>query len=48
MKSFYGVQGLEKKMDHPLTGKAGKKLVQVNISGFKHGGEAVKHQFDKR
>lgn len=43
VKSLYGVQGLEKKMDHVLTGKAGKTLVQVNISGFKHGGEAVKH-----
>ena len=43
IRSLYGVNGLESKMNKELTGEAGKKLVQVNISGFVQGGEEGKH-----
>lgn len=43
IRSLYGVSGIESKMNSPLTGEAGKKLVQVNISGFVQGGEEGKH-----
>ncbi|MCM8532932.1 MAG: penicillin-binding transpeptidase domain-containing protein [Lentisphaeraceae bacterium] len=43
LRSLYGVNGLESKMEKDLQGVAGRKVVQVNIGGFVQSDGTGKH-----